>query len=214
VPFSPEVQHFLEQELVNSNYSLRHLYRVIMNSAAFQASSLADSPEQIAHFAAYPIRRLEAELLIDALAQVTGSYDRYMSVIPEPFTYLPSRSRAVNIADGSISSGVLDTFGRPPRDSGALGERNTASTDSQNLYLMNSATLFRRSVGYTRRFSRFRNLDQALENIYLDILSRRPTAAERNAFHQYRKSLGSKQSMALQDTVWVLFNSKEFLFHH
>ena len=46
-----------------------------------------------------------------------------------------------------------------------LGERNTASTDSQNLYLMNSATLFRRSAGYTRRFSRFRNLDQALENI-------------------------------------------------
>ncbi|OLA45523.1 MAG: hypothetical protein BHW34_02970 [Firmicutes bacterium CAG:176_59_8] len=105
----------------------------------------AKTAEQEAEGRGYPIHRLEAELLIDALAAATGGYDRYMSVIPEPFTFLPARTRAVTIADGSMSSGVLDSFGRPPRDSGKFSERRNAITDSQRLYLMNSGTLHQRA---------------------------------------------------------------------
>ena len=150
-PFCPKLQDYLNSEFKKSNYSLKHLYRLIMNSAAFHASSMDQSEKQLAEFAAYPVRRLESEVLIDALAGITGGYDRYMSVIPEPFTYLPGNTKAVNIADGSISSGVLDSFGRPPRDSGQFAERNKTSTDSQGLYLMNSTALYRRINGYCRR---------------------------------------------------------------
>lgn len=211
-PFSAEVQNFLNDEFIKNNCSLRHLYRVIMNSAAFQAAFPADFPEQTAYFAAYPVRRLEAELLVDALAQITGSYDRYSSVIPEPFTFLPDHFRAVDIADGSISNGVLDTFGRPPRDAGTFTERNTASTDSQNLYLMNSATLFKRTNLYCRKLRKHKR-QKAFEQIYLDILSRYPTAAEYKIFENYIRT-SPNPGAALQDTVWVLINSKEFLFHH
>ena len=187
-----------------------------MNSAAFQASSLDPAPGQLQYFAAYPIHRLEAELVIDALASVTRQYDRYMSVIPEPFTFLPRDSKAVTIADGSISTGVLDNFGRPPRDSGSLKERNTASTDSQMLYLKNSASLFQRTRNYTRRIQREARTDDArLDKLYLDILSRYPTQQERQAFSRYWAMLATKDRwMIWEDTAWVLFNSKEFLFHH
>lgn len=217
VPFSPELQKFLNAEFRRSNYSLRHLYRVIMNSAAFRASSLSPQADQLKYFAAYPIRRLESEVLIDAIAQITGKYDSYMSVIPEPFTFLPPGSRAVDIADGSISTGVLDNFGRPPRDSGVLSERNTASTDSQSLYLMNSTALYQRSSDYCRKLRRrFKNQDHKIfEVIYLDLLSRYPSANEKQIFAAYRKALPrEKRAFALQDTVWVILNSTEFLFHH
>jgi len=215
-PFSEELQNYLIKEFQQNNYSLKHLYRVILNSMAFQASSLDQSEALLRFHAAYPVRRLESEVLIDALGSITRSYDRYMSVIPEPFTYLPYSSKAINIADGSISTGVLDSFGRPPRDSGQFSERNTASTDSQNLYLMNSAALYRRINEYSRSLQRrYRDENSRLNRLYLDILSRYPTGKERKAFRKYQQSLEKKfQGMVWSDTVWVLFNSKEFLFYH
>ncbi|MBE6379843.1 MAG: DUF1553 domain-containing protein [Lentisphaerae bacterium] len=215
VPFSEELQAYLIEEF-NRTGSLKHLYRVIMNSAAFQASSLDQDEKRLARFASYPVRRLESEVLIDALASVTGGYDSYSSVIPEPFTFLPRRTKAITIADGSISTGVLDNFGRPPRDSGQFSERNTASTDSQSLYLQNSTALYRRINSYCGNIQRrYRDDDQRLEQIYLDILSRYPTTAERQAFLRYKQTFApKKQYMVWSDTVWVLFNSKEFIFYH
>jgi hypothetical protein len=215
-PFSLKYQNYLIDEFRKGGYSLKKLYRIIMNSAAFQASSVSPTPGQVENFAAYPIHKLEAELVIDALAGVTRQYDRYMSVIPEPFTFLPNSTKAVNIADGSISTGVLDNFGRPPRDSGNLQERNTASTDSQMLYLKNSTSLFNRTRNYCRRIQRENRTDAArLDRLYLDILSRYPTTGERKAFANYYKELAPKDRwMIWEDTAWVLFNSKEFLFHH
>jgi len=215
-PFSEELQNYLIKEFKQSNYSLRHLYKIIMNSASFHASPLNQDEVLLRNFAAYPVRRLESELVIDALSSVTGGFDRYMSVIPEPFTFLPWNTRAITIADGSISSGVLDNFGRPPRDSGQNSERNTASTDSQGLYLMNSTALYRRINNYYRNLQRrYRDENSMLNRIYLDILSRYPTARERQAFQKYKQSLDAKSRYLIwSDTIWVLFNSKEFLFYH
>ena len=216
VTFSEELQNYLIREFKQNNYSLRHLYKIILNSACFHASALRQEEELLQHFAAYPVRRMESELVIDALSSITRGFDRYMSVIPEPFTFLPWNTRTITIADGSISSSVLDNFGRPPRDSGQFGERNTASTDSQGLYLMNSTALYRRIGNYCRILQRNHRSDQArLERIYLDILSRYPSSQERQAFQKYQRSLEPKaRYLVWSDTVWVLLNSKEFLFYH
>jgi hypothetical protein len=159
---------------------------------------------------------MESEVLIDALASITGGYDRYSSVIPEPFTFLPAGTKAITIADGSISTGVLDNFGRPPRDSGQFSERNTASTDSQSLYLQNSTALYRRINNYTGNIlKRYNNDEQRLDRIYLDVLSRYPSTAERQAFMRYLQNFDSKKRFtAWSDTVWVLLNSREFIFYH
>jgi hypothetical protein len=90
-PSNPKLLACLERELIESNYDLKHLFRVILNSQTYQLSSVpkSDSPEAAANFASYPLRRLEAEVLIDAINQLTGSSEKYSSAIPEPFTFIP-----------------------------------------------------------------------------------------------------------------------------
>ena len=98
-----------------------------------------DSPEAAAHFAYHPLRRLDAEVLIDALDQITGATESYSSAIPEPFTFIPGDMRSIALPDGSISSSFLEMFGRPPRDTGLEAERNNRPTADQRLHLLNSS---------------------------------------------------------------------------
>ena len=66
----------------------------------------------------------DAEVLIDAICQITGTTETYSSMIPEPFTFLPETQRAIALPDGSITSPFLEMFGRPARDTGLTDERN------------------------------------------------------------------------------------------
>ncbi len=91
---NPELLAYLEKELVKSKYDLRHIYRLILNSSIYQQSSIpqSKSPEAEKLFACYPVRRLDAEVLIDALDWIGGTGESYSSPIPEPFTYIPKGS--------------------------------------------------------------------------------------------------------------------------
>ena len=104
-PSNPELLAYLERELVASRYDLKHVYRLILNSKTYQLSSIprASGPKAEAEFACYPLRRLEAEVLIDALNQITGTTEKYSSPIPEPFTFIPEDQRSIALADGSIT---------------------------------------------------------------------------------------------------------------
>lgn len=145
-PSNPELLAYLEQELVASGYDLKHIFRLILNSKTYQLSSLptSDRPEAEANFAFYRIRRLDAEVLIDALNQITGTTESYSSAIPEPFTYIPEGFRSIALPDGSISSAFLEQFGRPPRDTGLEAERNNRPTPDQRLHLLNSSHILRK----------------------------------------------------------------------
>ena len=132
----PELLKLLTGEFIRSNYDMRHLFRLIMNCRSFHASSIVPQENRALaekYFLSYPVRRIEAEIVVDSLAVLTGRYTKYSSVIPEPFTFLPPRTHAVQIADGSISSSTLDLFGRPSRDSGKISERNNRVTAGQRL---------------------------------------------------------------------------------
>jgi hypothetical protein len=145
-PSNPELLAFLEQEFIASKYDLRHLYRLILNSQTYQLSSVArsDKPEAAANFAYYPLRRLDAEVLIDAVNQITGTSEEYSSAVPEPFTYMPEGQRAVALPDGSITSPFLEMFGRPARDTGLESERSNRPTADQRLHLLNSSHIQRK----------------------------------------------------------------------
>ena len=131
----------LERELVASRYDLKHLYRLILNSATYQRSCIptTDRPEAETLFAHYPMRRLDAEVLIDAINQITGTTETYTSLIPEPWTYIPKETRSIALADASITSSFLDLFGRPARDTGLESERNNVPSAAQRLHLLNSS---------------------------------------------------------------------------
>ncbi len=219
-PVNPELLALLEKELVKAHYDLRHLFRLIVNSRTYQQSPVPRTtiPEAEALFAYYPVRRLDAEVLIDALNWIGGSGENYESAIPEPFTFIPSEKRTIELADGSISSSFLEMFGRPARDTGLESERNNQPTDTQRLHLLNSSDVQRK----IEQSPRLRNLAtaakgnraQIISGTYLIILSRYPTQAEFAAAEQYFQTPGINSTQAANDLAWALVNSKEFLYRH
>jgi len=218
-PSNPELLAYLERELVASHYDLRHIYRLILNSATWQLSSAprSNSEEASANFASYPLRRVDAEVLIDALCQISGLGESYTSSIPEPVTFMPDDQRAIALPDGSISSPFLELFGRPPRDTGLESERNNRLTDAQRLNLLNSTQIQRKiqqgpKLAALMREHRGKPLE-VVRQVYLTILSRYPTNEEMAAVSAHSLS-GATGAAAVQDLAWALVNSSEFLFRH
>ena len=183
-PVNPELLDYLAAELVKSGYDLRHIYRLILNSRTYQQSSIPRSEHEDAEalFACYAVRRMDAEVLIDAVSMIFGTGEEYSSAIPEPFTFIPERERTIRLADGSISSQYLEMFGRPSRDTGLESERSNKPTAAQRLYLLNSSHIQRKieNSGRLRELMQVirRNPPRAIRDMYVTILSRYPTGTE------------------------------------
>jgi len=218
-PSNPDLLALLEREFQTSKFDLKQLYRLILNSATYQLSSIpaTASAEAEANFAHALARPLDAEVLVDAVCQVTGTSEQYSSAIPEPYTFIPPDVRAVALADGSIRTAFLETFGRPPRDTGLLSERNSRPSASQRLYLLNSADIQRK----IQQGPKIQSILQAkgtpreiVETLYLAILSRFPTDRELKAVADYSQASGPNRRQAGLDLAWALINSSEFRFRH
>ncbi len=217
-PSNPELLAYLEQELIAGHYDLRQLFRLILNSTTYQSSSVPrwDSREAEANFATYRLRRLEAEVLIDALNAITGAADLYTSSIPEPFTYIPRDMRAIALADGSITSPFLTLFGRSPRATGVQSERDNKSSPSQWLHMLNSAHIrqkLERGPALRTLLAARRRPAELAEEVYLMVLSRRPTQEELETVVEHFRATQPRGSAAV-DVVWALVNSTEFLYRH
>ena len=215
----PELLDWLARELVAADWDLKHLFRLILSSQTWQLSSIPrdDDPRAEAHFAYYPVRRLSAEVLIDALCQITGTTEEYQSAIPEPYTFVPEERRSITLADGSITSPFLEMFGRPPRDTGLESERNDQPTVAQRLHLLNSSHV-RRKIEESRRLGALirsaRAPRVAAARLYLSILSRFPTPEELEVLQSYLAEGTVTPREGAIDLVWALINSSEFLYRH
>jgi hypothetical protein len=216
-PANPELLAFLEQDLIAARYDLKHLYRQILNSTTYQLSCVprSDDPRGETHFAHYPLRRLEAEVLIDALCQITGTTEQYSSIIPEPYTFMPEDQRAVALADASISSPFLEKFGRSSRDSGLESDRNNRPTAAQRLHLLNSSHVRRKMETSPKLRAVLGEDSKRPENIveiYLTVLSRMPTEAELEIAKTYVKETWGEGGP--RDLFWALVNGPEFSYRH
>ncbi|MBM4027786.1 MAG: DUF1553 domain-containing protein [Planctomycetes bacterium] len=178
---------------------------------------VGDTTAAEANFACYPLRRLEAEVLIDALCQITGTTEQYSSPIPEPFTFIPEDLRSIALADASITSPFLETFGRSARDTGLESERNNRPTAAQRLHLLNSSHV-QRKIEQSAKLQallqpRGRPRDP-IDALYLTILSRYPTNEELKTIGAYFQAAGANRRGAGVDLIWALINSAEFLYRH
>ena len=218
-PSNPELLAFLEKQLIDSQYDLKQLFQLILTSQTYQLSSTPknETPEAVANFASYPIRRLDAEVLIDALNQITGTTEKYTSPIPEPFTFIPEDQRSIALPDGSISSPFLELFGKPARDTGFETERNNKPSAGQKLHLLNSSHIQRKLETSQRLQGAHRPGNtprQTISSLYLMILSRLPTDEEVTVAEAYSKSGVVKDRDAIIDIAWALINTAEFLYQH
>ncbi len=218
-PANPELLAYLEKELIGARFDLKHIYRLILNSSTYQLSAIpaSDHPEAAAHFAYYPVRRLEAEVLADALCQITGTSEQYQSAIPEPYTMAPEGTRSVALPDGSITSSFLDLFGRPARDTGFESERNNRITAAQRLHMLNSSHVQRKIENGPALRKLMQGAGGPLElidSLYLIVLSRKPSQQELREIAAYSKGPTGRRREAVVDLVWALMNSTEFLYRH
>ncbi|MDH3981846.1 MAG: DUF1549 and DUF1553 domain-containing protein [Kiritimatiellaceae bacterium] len=230
LPQNAALLDFLSKELVNSGYDLRHIYRIILNSKTYQLASIHNEGNlsDEANFSRYYVRRLGAEVLIDAICQITQTTEAYSSEIPEPFTFIPENQRSIKLADGSITSPFLDLYGRPSRDTGFESERNNTPSAAQKLHLLNSTHIqqkiannkkllgaqYKKVKGKKKPVQSWLPPQQAIEQMYLTILSRYPSTKEANKALAYIRDSGQGRHNASVDLVWALLNTKEFIFKH
>lgn len=218
-PQNPLLLAYLEREMISNNYDIKKLWRLILSSSTYQLSSIPSDPSRTndISFSRYFTRRLEAEVVIDAICRITGTTESYSSPIPEPFTYIPENKRSVEIADGSITSTFLEMFGRPARDTGYELERNNTLTAAQKLHLLNSSQIqdkVRNSGVLRRALAIARTADRQVEELYLTIFSRKPTADELKIALDYIRVKNRNQNDAMIDLAWMLINSDEFIMKH
>lgn len=219
-PVNPQLLVYLEKELLKSKYDLKHIYREILNSQVYQQSSIPQSnnPKAMALFAYYPVRRLDAEVLADALCKITGTTESYSSPIPEPFTFIPEDSPSIDLADGSTTSQFLEMFGRPSRDTGLESERINQISDAQELHMLNSSHIQKKITSSPLLNELLRDNKgkggQIIDKLYLTILSRYPTQEEKAEIQKYFQTNGTDKRASAYDLIWAMINSKEFLYRH
>jgi hypothetical protein len=209
---NPELLEALAKDFVKHRFDLKHLLRTIMNSRAYQLASTA-TPGNAAdaanvHYARFTIRRLTAEQLADALDFATGTKQKYAG--------LPLGTRAIQLPDAEVKSFFLDTFGRPSRKIVCECERTGQPNIAQALHLLNGDFLNTKIAAPTGRVEKLlkvkKGLPEIVDELYLVTLSRPPRPEEvTRALGWIRQAPTPREGV--QDVLWVLLNSREFLFN-
>jgi len=202
----------LAKDFVAHGYDIRHLIRTIMNSSAYQLSSEANATNQSdnVYYSKHIIRRLNAEVILDAMSQVTGA--------PTAFAGYASGTRAMQLPDTQVKSEFLTSFGRPVRNICDAAERSSDPTIAQALAVINGDTLNKKlsaSDGTIALLIKVGMSDRRiLEFVTLAAFSRYPNENERGMLAALEKARDDGHRQAVEDMVWAMLTSKEFLFNH
>lgn len=207
----PALFDALAKDFTEHHYDTKHLLRTICNSRVYQlAAELNPQRDLDGQLFTHRVpRRLSAEVLLDAINQVTGA--------TEAFAGQPPGTRAIALPDPTIVSHFLATFGRPLRNNPCECARGFAPDLSQVLHLANSPELHAKIVSPTSRLATGlkagRTDDEMTDELYLSALGRPPTDGERQAVKESLAE-GASREEAWQDVLWALINSSEFVFNH
>lgn len=208
-PTNAELLSALADDFIKRGFSIKHVIKTICSSSTYQLSSepTANNMHDKYNFARYYPRRLQAEVLLDAIDQVTGSASNLG---------FPQDMRAVDLPDEQIGSYFLDIFGRPQRQSSCECERSSEANLSQALHLLNSNEIQGKLGDGNGRSSKLaadkRPDAEKVSELFLWFFARPPKADELKAALDH---IGAQQNKAIayQNIIWALLNSKEFLFN-
>jgi hypothetical protein len=208
---NPELLDALTADFVKHNMSMKHLLRTIASSRTYQLSIVPNATngwdqENFSH--ARP-RRLTAEQLLDSVRAATGTKNK--------FPGLPAGFRASQLPDPAAGrDNFLKQFGQPIRESPCDCERRNEMSQGQALELVNGPTLSGAVADGTGRIAKLFQAKpedkQIIEEVYLSVLCRPPTAQELDRFTKEVAKARNKQEWA-QDLMWALLNTPAFLFN-
>jgi hypothetical protein len=207
---NPQLLDELGTKFKEYDYDFKKLVRDICNSRTYQLSTKTNvtNESDLTNFSHASLRRIRAEVLLDVISQITETKNKFRG--------LPLGSRAVQIADGNTTDYFLTTFGRAKRESVCSCEVIMDPSLSQALHLLNGSTVntkIKQGKLIERLVAEEKTHDQILNEIYQRCFSRLPTEKERTAIQQ-EISTQENKTQALEDILWALLNSREFVFNH
>jgi hypothetical protein len=214
-PSNPELLDVLAQDLVEHKYSLKHLVGTICKSRTYSLSSTPNEfnkNDKQAYSRYYP-KRLSAEVLFDAVCQVTDS--------PTQFQGLPqdkhAPNRAIMLPDESFQSYFLDVFGRPQRISACECERSSEANLAQALHLLNSEEVqgkIARAGGRADQMVKDPRPDaEKVTELFQWALGRKPSEQHLKLALENIEANAKNKKAAYENIVWALLNTKEFVFN-
>ena len=215
----------LSSFLIDKKYDLKALMRLILLSETYQRSSLAlpGNRDEQKYFSRYYPKRLQAEILLDSISQVTQ--------VPTPFNqiafpgadnqktdFYKKGTRAVQLYDSAVASYFLKTFGRNAREITCECERTNETSMVQVLHISNGTTLNQKLSTKDNRIQKL--LDEKLSDeeiikrAHLICLSRPPSAEKLKKLKELFANSKEKRRILVEDLFWSLISSTEFMFNH
>ncbi|NOT62138.1 MAG: DUF1553 domain-containing protein, partial [Acidobacteria bacterium] len=211
-PSNEELLSAVTKDFTEHRFDVRHLMRTIMNSATYQRSSQpnATNAQDEKFYSRYVVRRLPAEVLLDAVSQLTG--------VPTDFPGYGAGTRALQLPDSRVNNYFLTVFGRPLRMMTVDSERSSEPSVAQALHTINGDTINRKlrdKNGFVENALRLGLSDEMLvQHVYAAALSRAPQAEEMKQLLAALRDSGADRKQSIEDLLWAVLTSKEFLFNH
>jgi hypothetical protein len=211
----------LAEYLIQQDYDLRELMRLILQSETYQRSGepLAENLADEKYYSRYYAKRLKAEVLLDAIAQVASvpSSFKYLKPDNKPGDPAPAR-RAIQLADVFVDSYFLSTFGRPDRLITCECERSDEPSMTQVLHLYNGDTVNRKLAepgSAAERAAAETDNAAVVRAVFLAALAREPTADEAAPLvEELVAAAADSRRQAIEDLYWSVLTSREFLYNH
>ncbi len=210
-PSNPELLDALAKDFTKSKFDVKHLLRTICNSRTYQLSSEPNeyNKHDKQNHARYYARRMIAEVLHDAIDQVTDSRTTFQK--------MSRTARAVDLPHEGFGSYFLDVFNRPPRSSACECARSDSANLPQVLHLSMSPEIERKISNPKGRVGKLIDAKMpaadAVTELYLAAFARTPTTAERDLALKYLQA-DPNLRRGLEDLCWALMNSREFMYNH
>ncbi|MBP90358.1 MAG: hypothetical protein CMJ64_27240 [Planctomycetaceae bacterium] len=211
-PSNPELLDALAQYLVEHDFDVKELIRAITASHTYQRSSQPNetNEQDEQNYSRALLKRMDAEVLFDAVSQVTG--------IDEKFRGVPYGYRAIQLWDSEVDHYFLKLFGRSTRKTVCVCERSDEPTVGQVLHVLNSSEIHAKLAHEAGQVTRLVNANKSdadvVDSLYLTFFARMPNSDEKSTALNYFKTTDSGRRAAAEDLAWSLMNSLEFVFNH
>lgn len=203
----PALLEKLAAEFREHNFDLRWLIKTIAGSSTYQLSSrtIPGNRQDDRFYSHAFLKPLPAQVLVDAIAQVTGE--------PEQFTGQPPDIRAIQLIGAQTESYALDVLGRCKREKTCETGASSGGGLAQALHLINGSTINHKLADGILAQLSSKPTSGIIEELYFRALSRTPSEEESN-FWKSTIETASNRPELLEDMLWTLLNSREFAFNH
>jgi hypothetical protein len=208
----PELLELLTQDFVNNGYRIRHTLKLIALSQTYARSGVVVPGNELDdRFYSRAVRRpLAPEVIVDAIGDVTGLAHEFAG---------RSGRRAVELIDPLAAAPELDILGRCNRATGCDEATSHSPSLPAQLQLLNGGLINAKLANPNGRLQRLiaagRSDREIVTEFYLRGLGRLPTDEELEGWlRRLAVNEPRERCRRLEDFLWSLLNSQDFLANH